>query len=143
MEAMAKPCPDCPWRKSNQGKPHPHGWYSRRNLRRLWAGLRSGKAPGMTCHPTDPDNLVPEGHRGAPEGSRPKECAGALLLVQRELRKLEKTPERYLKENRDGLTRSGVAFWALERCVLANTPFGGTSLRAIGEDPDVSREGAR
>ena len=90
MEAMTSPCAACPWRKSNQGKPHPHGWYTKKNLERLWAGLRSGEAPGMTCHPTDLNNEVPEGHRAPPETVEAKECAGALILVIRELKLLEK-----------------------------------------------------
>lgn len=54
--STAGPCAQCPWRTSNQGKRHPDGWYTKANLRRLWAGLRRGER--MTCHPTDPANPV-------------------------------------------------------------------------------------
>lgn len=139
MEGMISPCAHCPWRKSNHGKPHPHGWYSRKNLRRLWIGLRTGRAPGMTCHPTDTDNLVPEGSLQVPEGTEKKECAGALLLITRELRLLEKDPKGYIKANRGrGLTKDGIAWWALARCQFANVPHvGGPPIPIIEEDSDI------
>lgn len=137
IKAMEAPCAACPWRASNQGKPHPHGWYSKKNLRRLWAGLRSGKAPGMTCHPTDPDNEVPEGHRPAPEGNDARECAGALILVQRELKLLEKDPKGYLKARPGGLTKAGLHWWAIARCFYAGTPLGGPSIPVLKDDPDI------
>jgi hypothetical protein len=40
----------------------------------------------MSCHPTDPDNLVPEGAREVPVDTVTRECAGMLVLIQRELR---------------------------------------------------------
>ena len=142
MESMTKPCSNCPWRKSNQGKPHPHGWYSVKNLRRLWSGLRTSRAPGMTCHPTDPNNDVPEGCRAAPEGSEAKECAGALLLVQRELGMLEKDLKGYLKtRGRRGLTKEGVAWWGISRGALAGTMMGGDKMPRIEDDPDIQFEG--
>jgi hypothetical protein len=138
MKAMTVPCAQCPWRRSNQGRPHPHGWYTRKNLRRLWNGLRTGEAPGMSCHPTDTDNEVPAGGKTVPEGMAKRECAGALLLVQRELKLLETDPKGYLKaRGRRGLSREGVAWWALSRCQLANTPLGGPSMPVIPEDADV------
>lgn len=76
------PCAQCPWRISNQGKRHPDGWYTKKNLRRLWVGLRRGEQ--MTCHPTDPTNPIPDGARSVPEGTTTKLCAGAEVLVQRE-----------------------------------------------------------
>lgn len=81
--ASPKACSDCPWRLSNQGRPHPGGWYTKANLRRLWSGLRHGVA--MTCHPTDPDNPMPPGLNPPAPGSRTVECAGALVLQQREI----------------------------------------------------------
>lgn len=142
MEAMKKPCQDCPWRKSNQGKPHSHGWYTIQNRRRLWAGLRTGEAPGMTCHPTDPNNDVPDGHRTPPKGSQAKECAGALLLVQRELNRFQKDPKGYCKaRGRRGLSKEGIAWWGFSRCALAGTPLGGDSMPMIKEDPDILFEG--
>lgn len=142
MEAMKQPCANCPWRKSNQGKPHPHGWYTVQNLRRLWKGLRTGEAPGMTCHPTDPNNEVPEGCRAAPEGAEAKECAGALLLVQKELNIFQKDPKGYLKaRGRRGLSKYGIAWWGISRCSLGGTPMGGDKMSVIADDPDIQFEG--
>ncbi|MCM0619801.1 hypothetical protein [Nocardioides bruguierae] len=89
-EATKSPCQACPWLTANQGKHTPDGWYTKANLRRLWAGLRTGEAPGMTCHPTDPDNPVSEagiaaGLKAAPEGAVTRECAGSIILQQREV----------------------------------------------------------
>jgi hypothetical protein len=149
IEAMTSPCAQCPWRKSNQGKKMaksddmPYGWYSLKNLRRLWAGLRTGEAPGMTCHPTDKDNPLPEGAKPVPEGTIRHECAGSLLLVQRELRIIEqyyaqkKTAKEYLKDRRQGLSKHGVAWWGISRCSLANTIMGGPSMPTIEECPDI------
>ena len=82
------PCAECPWRTVNQGKRHPDGWYNRANLKRLWNKLRRGDM--MSCHPTDPRNPVSvhaalKGQRMAKLGATPRECAGALILQQREL----------------------------------------------------------
>lgn len=62
--ACALACLACPWRLSNQGRPTPGGWYTRRNLDRLWAGLRRGTR--MSCHPTDPRmaELAEDGYAG-------------------------------------------------------------------------------
>lgn len=144
MEAMTSPCSACPWRKSNQGKSHPHGWYSKANLRRLWAGLRTGEAPGMTCHPTDKENPIPDGTKPVPDNVERHECAGAILLVIRELRLIEKDPALYIKilsRTRIGLTKDGIAWWGIARCSLANTPLGGPSFPVIEEDPDIARPG--
>lgn len=136
--AASKACSACPWRRSNQGKPHPDGWYTKKNLTRLWAGLRSADAPGMSCHPTDSDNPVPEGHATVPEGVEKRECAGSLLIVQRELKRFEADPEGYTKGRRTRkLTRAGLAYWGLSRAVFGGTPLGGLAMTAIDEDPDV------
>ena len=75
-------CATCPWRVVNHGKPHKAGWYRLANLKRLWAGLRSGRAPGMICHSTDPKNgeyggsaPIKPGHEAA--------CGGAMFLLLR------------------------------------------------------------
>ena len=73
------PCAACPWLTANHGRHHPEGWYSEANRRRLWAGLRTGEAPGMTCHPTDPCNQPVADHVVT------KECYGAWLLIAREI----------------------------------------------------------
>jgi hypothetical protein len=107
--ANPTPCSACPWRTENHGKPHPDGWYTARNRDRLWSKLRRGD--GMTCHPTDPENPCSTGS-AVPEDATTHECAGALILLQRELKKIEAIPgsdlKRYMKENPRGLTRSGI-----------------------------------
>ena len=137
-----KPCSDCPWRKSNQDQKHKGHWYTKKNLNRLWAGLRTGSAPGMTCHPTDPSNPLPDGMLGgAPKGQDPTECAGALLLIIRELKMVEKDVKAYTKTRKKGLTKDGIAWWALSRCVYSNTPFGGPPIPMIEEDADIVYDG--
>lgn len=147
MNPMENPCAACPWRISNSGKKTKSpdmefGWYSRKNLDRLWNGLRTGEAPGMTCHPTDGDNPLPEGMEPPRETVEKRECAGALLLVQRELKLIEELgPEEYLKRSKvsRGLTKDGIAWWALSRCVFAGTPMGADPITKIQEDPDIER----
>src|SRR4051812_5213451 len=85
--AGPKPCAQCPWRLANQGCDHPEfgpDAYGKRNLGRLWAGLRDGKR--MSCHPSVEPSLVRARLTGL---SRRRECAGALILVQRELARYE------------------------------------------------------
>lgn len=136
LPCAPKACVACPWRKANQGKPHPHGWYDQSNLDRLWRGLRTGEAPGMTCHPTDTNNLVPEGHREPPESAVRHECTGALILVQRELRHVEVNPTGYPRRF-PFLSKSGVLWWAFSRCVLADTLLGADPMPALEDDPEI------
>lgn len=139
--AASTPCSACPWRLANHGKPHPHGWYTKKNLRRLWGGLRTGEAPGMSCHPTDPNNEVPEGHKAPKDGAEPAECAGALLLVKRELQLFQADPVAYKRERRPGkLTLDGLRWWVLARAgPFAGTPMGGPAMRDVPETADVGR----
>jgi len=130
-------CSACPWRKSNQGKPHPHNWYAQSNLDRLWRGLRTGEAPGMSCHPTDARNEVPDGHRAAPDGSIMHECAGSLLLVQRELTEAQRVGVESYPKRMPFLSKSGLRWWGLARVVFAGTPVGGPPMPVIDEDPDI------
>jgi hypothetical protein len=142
--AARKPCANCPWRLSNQGKRHPSGWYTKRNLRRLWQGLKRGEA--MSCHPTDPNNPVgPEdeaaGHRPAPEGMDPRECAGALVLVQREVEVFQAVARQrdeeepgakdglraYRRLRPRGMTQEGLAE-VVSRVLFGGTPFGGADM---------------
>jgi hypothetical protein len=98
-------CAACPWRTDNHRKPHPEGWYSDANRRRLWSGLRTGEAPGMTCHPTDPLNQ-PVG-----DSTVTRECAGAWLIIARECDALNKAQSiaAYRKGRKLAMTREGLA----------------------------------
>lgn len=62
-----------------------------------------------------------DGFRAAPEGTEARECAGALILVQREFMHLQRTFHANIGEYRrarpSGLTRSGIMA-ILERAVL-------------------------
>jgi hypothetical protein len=159
VDVCAKePCPHCPWRTANRGRKTKHkvdgpkggyGWFSAKNRQRLWAALKRGEA--MICHPTD----ASDPRYGAPEHAQARECAGALILQQRELMVLDKmflaakaegVPEkdvyktvwrRYRKERPGGLTREGAA-----QLMLA-FPFGSVPIlggrRAMGE-PNLMAE---
>lgn len=83
--AKSSPCAQCPWRTANQSKPHPHGFYLRSNLRRLWTGLRRGVS--MTCHPTDPRMAEFEGYEATADRQLTHECVGAQILIQREMQR--------------------------------------------------------
>lgn len=112
MSADCKsPCAHCPWRTENHHKPHPDGWYTAANRRRLWAKLRRGEA--MSCHPTDPKNPISEkaaaaGVVAAKEGAQVQECIGAIVLQQREVMRFQTQPEDYLKRWPKGMTRRGL-----------------------------------
>lgn len=136
--ACPQPCDACPWRTANHGKPHPHGWYRAKNLARLWAKLRRGET--MSCHPTDPDNLVPEGAPQVPDDRETHECAGALVLVQRELTKVNSFDKpavpQYRKAHGRGLTQHGVLAW-IERIMFGGVPLvGGVKVTR----PDLNAE---
>lgn len=127
----ADPCVACPWRNTNRGKRHPDGWYTKANLVRLWSGLRRGEA--MSCHPTDPDNVVSDraqaaGYRPAPAGSQVLECRGGIVLQQRELHLLQEEYDsdyrRYRRGRPLGLTREGLAY-LVQRIAFGGVPFFG------------------
>lgn len=119
--AKPRPCATCPWRTANHGKPHPDGWYTKRNRARLWAQLRRGEM--MSCHKTDPANPVPSGVKPVPYGTEVHECAGALVLQQREIMNFQrcKSLPLYRSQHPNGLLRAGLLTIA-ERAV-----FGGMS----------------
>jgi hypothetical protein len=111
-------------------------WYSDANRNRLWRGLRSGER--MTCHPTDCRHPQINGKR-APETVQTRECAGALILVQREVMKAQATPEhlfrRYRREHPHGLTISGIAA-IVERFIFGGV-FGSRMGRPNLDDKDI------
>lgn len=73
-------CATCPWLFANHGKRKPVGWYGVTNLRRLWNGVRTGKAPGMVCHSSDPDNDS-YGGPGRVKPGKKAECGGTAILM--------------------------------------------------------------
>lgn len=127
--ACPRPCAFCPWRLANQGsKPGPHKFYAPANLKRLWKGLRDGAR--MSCHPTDPRMSEFEGYEALAGREVTHECAGALVIVQREFMvfqelaqanpKSKKTLQLYRKARPHGLTRNGLVAM-LERAMLGGS----------------------
>ena len=142
--ATQHPCVHCPWRTANQSKPHPAGWYTLANLRRLWAGMRRGE--NMTCHPTDPANPVPDSTRPAPDDATTLECAGSLILKQREFMRFQRlalanpgedTFRLYRQRYPRGLTRGGILA-VVERAMFGGIPLiGGLAMAR----PDLNEPG--
>jgi hypothetical protein len=131
--ACPKPCSSCPWRLANQGsKPDPHKFYTKANLARLWRGLRSGAR--MSCHPTDPRMAEFAGYEALADREVTHECAGALVITQREMMRFQGLTEanpggaalkNYKRQHPKGLTRDGLVS-LVERSV-----FGGTGLDRV------------
>ncbi len=110
-EPTAHPCATCPWLKTNHGKPHKAGWYTTKNLRRLWRGVRAGEQ--MICHATDPESINYGGDKPvAPDHQRL--CVGQLILVMRSIQRLERSSSFAAYRAGDGIrmTRIGMANWA-------------------------------
>lgn len=142
--AATSPCTACPWRTANHLKRHKYGFYTKANLTRLWHGIRRGDP--QSCHPTDP------GHPdhvacGAKPGSVAQECAGSVILVMREMRKIaahgdgqtlgDKEVIYYRRERKKGLTTSGILYWIVQRLGMAGVPFlGGKALPKVDEADD-------
>ncbi len=117
---MNNPCPQCPWRTSNQGKKHFGGFYRKANLTRLWNQIRRGNGGGQTCHMTDPSH--PDHIKaGCPEDAQMRECPGSIILVMRELSAMasmgaapgerhidDQAVTTYLRTRKGGLTKTGV-----------------------------------
>jgi hypothetical protein len=137
IPASPQACAACPWRLSNQGStPDPHKFYTKGNLARLWKGLRNGAR--MSCHPTDPRMAEFEGYEACADQSKTSECAGGLILQQREfslfvalckeLPKGSKKGLKLYKETRPtGLTRHGL-IQVMERQVFAGTGMSGNEM---------------
>lgn len=137
-------CAQCPWRLSNHGKRHPHGFYTKKNLQRLWNQIRNGGYP-QSCHLTDPSH--PDHIKvGAKPGAKAQECPGSVILIKRELLSLcskdhevdnDKLAD-YLRDKKHGLTKNGLRYWLLGRASqLAGTPFGDQPLPDVEEDPEI------
>jgi hypothetical protein len=115
-------------------------------VQRLWNGIRRGNP--QSCHPTDPnhpDHIA----AGAKPGSEPQECPGAVILVLRECETMarygrdgntvdDQAITRYLRAHKDGLTKSGILYWVVQRIQFGGVPFfGGAKLPQV----DIREEG--
>lgn len=142
------PCDRCPWRLSNHGRRTKWGFYTKRNRRRLWNGIRRGNP--QSCHPTDPSH-PDHVEAGAKPGSEPKECPGAVIVAMRELQKIASYSDdgetidvdawrAYQSDNPQGMTRDGLIYWGVERYQFAGMPFvGGKPLPKVDlDDPRIS-----
>ena len=142
---MNRPCDQCPWRLTNQGKRHRFGFYTKANLRRLWNQVRGGGRP-QSCHLTDPSH--PEHAAvGAKPDSTPRECPGSVILIKREIRAMADETgtvsptsiDRYLATRRRGITKRGILYWVVQRIQLAGVPMvGGNPLPEVDvDDPEI------
>jgi hypothetical protein len=141
LPAAEHPCDLCPWRKANQGKRTPWGFYAKKNLRRLWNQIRSGLGV-QTCHPTDPshpDHIA----AGAKPGATLRECSGSVILVIRELLAIKGDAEiigpeeidAYWERRCRGLTRTGILEWLVQRASMAGVPYiGGRQIPKVDID---------
>lgn len=132
-----KPCAQCPWRLENQGRPHESGFYTKKNLVRLWNQVRGG-GNQQSCHLTDPSH--PDHIKaGAKPGAKVQECPGSVILILRELRKMAnpkgriEDPTMYLATRKKGLTRKGILYWTMARLTLGHTPLGDGVLPLVDE----------
>ena len=138
-------CEQCPWRRSNHGKRHKDGFYTKKNLRRLWAEIKSGGG-AQTCHLTDPSHPMHVA-AGAPLTATPHECAGSLALVSREIEKLEALIAEghedaykvYRKQNPRGLTQEGFFYWIIRIQDIGNVVTHGvpTINKRLVEDEEL------
>lgn len=141
--ACPRPCSSCPWRIANQGsKPDPHKFYTKANLARLWRGLRDGAR--MSCHPTDPRMAEFAGYEALADRENTNECAGALVLQQREVTEFQdialadpKGPslKTYRSLRPQGMTRNGLAE-IISRAMFRGTMLAGTNMST----PDLNDE---
>lgn len=154
LPQLKKPCEQCPWRRSNQGKRHFGSFYSKKNLTRLWNQVRNGQGV-QSCHLTDPshpDHIV----AGAKESSEPRECPGSVILVMREIHQMKDAEGvvsnegvlAYLKRRKKGITKMGVVGWIVGRIQHGGVPFiGGPKMIEVdvGDEeiglPDYLKEG--
>jgi hypothetical protein len=147
VTAAPRPCAQCPWRTRNQTRRDRHGFYKLENLRRLWDGLRDGER--MTCHPTDPEMAEFDGYEATAGRERTRECAGALVLIQRELVRFQTATTtarrgdalaRYSSVvGEHAMTREGIAAH-LFTMLAGRTPLcGGVEVRNVDlNEPDIA-----
>lgn len=117
-------CATCPWRKANQENPPanlPKEWYTRKNLDRLWNGVRTGKTPNHICHALDPDAK----DYGGPEksGGVKQVCAGMTFLLIQEVNAMNAagTLKGYQEAREKPLSKRG-ALVVLEQSVFGGYP---------------------
>lgn len=142
--AVNKACEQRPWRKTNHGKRSKFGFYTLKNLRRLWNQVRGGDGIQI-CHLTDPahpDHVAV----GAPKNAKPKECPGSIVLVNREFyailgdrKKIDAAGlKAYEATRKGGLTKSGILFWVLQRLAFGGVPMIGCSkIPEVEDDPEI------
>ncbi len=144
LPQLKKPCDQCPWRLSNQGKRHFGSFYSKKNLKRLWNQVRGGGGV-QSCHMTDPSH--PDHIRaGAKATSQPRECPGSVIVVNREIAQMANAENKvtdegvmaYLKRRKKGITKHGVLYWVVQRIQMADVPFfGGSKMIEVQDDPAI------
>lgn len=145
---MNNPCPQCPWRKANQGKRHFGSFYSKANLNRLWNQVRRGGKP-QGCHLTDPSH--PDHIKaGCSPDALTRECPGSVILILREIRAMAKLAalpnhidqqaiDTYLKRRKLGLTNQGIVYWLISRYQFGGAPLiGEPKLPEVdANDPEI------
>ncbi len=116
-------CSQCPWRT-----PHQDSFCTRENLTRLWEQIRQG-GTAQSCHI----------EAGCPPDGKPRECAGAVILVHREIEAmaegrtiLPESMDRYRRRRRKGLTSDGILYWVLQRYSTGRLPPVDVSDPAVG-----------
>lgn len=102
----------------------------------------------MSCHPTDPANRVPAGTKPVPGDATTLECAGSLILKQREFMRFQRLAQDhpgedpfklYRQQYPRGLTRDGL-LTVVERAMFGGIPLvGGLEMtRPDLNDPGIS-----
>lgn len=121
--APLQPCQECPWRRSNVGRPAPEPYedsYTRDHHVRCWSDVADGQLSG--CHLTAPGDLFPMGsdprwveggYKAVPNHAQPRECAGSVVAALREVRRVIQAGsiERYVKENPQGMSAEAAGKW--------------------------------
>jgi hypothetical protein len=87
--------------------------------------MRTGQAPGMVCHSTDPENVTYGGDKILKPDNKKQECIGLNILIQKELNILQtyKDFRQYRRDRPHGFTRPGLAVW-VERILFGSVPCG-------------------